>query len=213
VDDHSVTPTSLKIGDAALGLDPLSSSGVQKAIQTALSGAIVANTLLRRPAAQDAAIQFYRSSLARAAARHAGWAAAQSARVATQQGGAFWQARSTGGTTAPDRAAPDARCFGEAVELSPRLALVETPCLGGEFVAMQPAVSHPLLDEPVAYLGRWELRPLLGDVRRGMTPLDIARTWSDRVPLQSALQIAAWMLERGLLVPIARSDASAAAVR
>jgi hypothetical protein len=41
---------------------------------------------------------------------------------------------------------------------------------------------------------------LLDDVRSGMTPLDLARAWTDRVPLRSALQIAAWMLEHGLLV-------------
>lgn len=46
VDDTSVTDTSLKVGDAALALDPLSSSGVQKAIQTSLAGTIVLNTLL-----------------------------------------------------------------------------------------------------------------------------------------------------------------------
>jgi flavin-dependent dehydrogenase len=200
VDDSSVTPASIKIGDAALAVDPLSSSGVQKAIQTALSGAIVANTLLRRPGAQEAAMQFYRSSVAQAAMHHAGWAAAQYARAAARQGDAFWSDRSAGATASSDPVPPDARRFAEAVELSPQLAFVDTPCIDGEFVTTKPALSHPRLEEAVAYLGGWELRPLLDDVRPGMTPLDIARTWSNRVPLRSALQIAGWMLQYGLLV-------------
>ena len=44
LDEESLTLRSIKVGDAALALDPLSSSGVQKAIQTALSGAVVVNT-------------------------------------------------------------------------------------------------------------------------------------------------------------------------
>jgi len=202
VDDHAVTPASLKVGDAALAIDPLSSSGVQKAIQTALSGAIVANTLLRRPDARDASVQFYRSSIAQAAARHAGWAAAQYARVADAQGGTFWLERAAGAAAPRDRRPPEARRFGEAVQLSSQLAFVDTPCIDGDFVTLKPAVAHPLLEEPVAYVGAWELRPLLGVVGRGMTPLDIARAWSDRMPLRSALQIAAWMLERDLLTHI-----------
>src|SRR5260370_977413 len=53
-----VAPNRIQLGDAALAIDPISSSGVQKAIQSALSGAIVANTLLRRPELTDAALGF-----------------------------------------------------------------------------------------------------------------------------------------------------------
>jgi flavin-dependent dehydrogenase len=202
VDEQSVASASIKIGDAAAALDPLSSSGVQKAIQTALSGAIVANTLLRRPQAHEAPMRFYRSSIARAAAQHAGWSAAQYGRVAAQRGGEFWIARAAGAAIdKPSRQErPDVTSFGETVELSPQLASVEIPCIDGDFITVKQAVSHPHLDEPVAYVGGRELRPLLDDVRSGMTPLDLARAWTDRVPLRSALQIAAWMLEHGLLV-------------
>src|SRR5712675_2273112 len=65
-----VAPTRIRLGDAALAIDPISSSGVQKAIQSALSGAIVANTLLRRPELTDAALSFYRTQLSDASERH-----------------------------------------------------------------------------------------------------------------------------------------------
>ena len=53
-----VGANAIRLGDAALAIDPISSSGVQKAIQSALSGAIVANTLLRKPDAADLAMVF-----------------------------------------------------------------------------------------------------------------------------------------------------------
>ena len=155
-------------------------------------------------------MRFYRSSIARAAAQHAGWSAAQYARVAAQRGGEFWMARSAGATidkpTRQERL--DGSRFGETVELSPQLASVEIPCIDGDFITVKRAVSHPHLDEPVAYVGGRELRPLLDDVRSGMTPLDLARAWADRVPLRSALQIAAWMLEHGLLARAVSSEAA-----
>ena len=57
---------SIKVGDAALALDPLSSSGVQKAIQSALAGSVVVNTLLQRPGEQALAREFYRENLSEA---------------------------------------------------------------------------------------------------------------------------------------------------
>jgi hypothetical protein len=52
----------------------------------------------------------------------------------------------------------------------------------------------------VAYLGGQELAPLLRRLPAGSTPLEIARSWSDRLPLESGLAIAGWMLNRGILV-------------
>jgi flavin-dependent dehydrogenase len=59
-----VATNRIQVGDAGMTIDPISSSGVQKAIQTALSGAIVINTLLRRPESAEAAMSFYRAQLA-----------------------------------------------------------------------------------------------------------------------------------------------------
>ena len=89
VDLESVTPQGIKVGDAALAIDPLSSSGVQKAIQTALAGAVVANTLIRKPESRAAAMGFYRDTLEQASTRHRAWAAAHYASVARRLGGTF----------------------------------------------------------------------------------------------------------------------------
>src|SRR5262249_45476285 len=52
----------LLVGDAGLFIDPLSSEGVHKAMASAITGAIVVNTILKRPTLIPHAIQFYDES-------------------------------------------------------------------------------------------------------------------------------------------------------
>ena len=96
------------------------------------------------------------------------------------------------------------------VELSPEAAFVETPCLDGEFVGVAPALRHPRLETPVAYLAGRALAPLLKDLPPGRTPLQIARGWSNRMPLESGLAIAGWLVNHGVLVSAADKDGGAA---
>jgi flavin-dependent dehydrogenase len=203
LDQRCATPNSIKVGDAALAIDPLSSSGVQKAIQGALSAAIVANTLLRRPERSEAALRFYRTSLVEASERHCCWAAGYYEKVAAQSGGPFWQDRAAG----PKQIAPPTRkpvdaavLSATAVALSRDLEFVDLPCIDGDFVTVKPALRHPGLASPIAYLGGQELVPLLRNLPAGATPLEIARAWSDKMPLESGLAIAGWMVSTGILV-------------
>ena len=208
VDESSVTSDQIKVGDSALAIDPLSSSGVQKAIQTALSGAIVVNTILRKPEHAAAAIRFYRDSLTQASDRHRAWARSHYATVAARDSASFWSTRSappTGMERAASPASPadiSAQVTSAAkVQLSGAAELVDVPRLTSDFVELGPALRHPSLDAPVAYLGGWELAPLVREVRAGMTALQLVRAWSPRVPFESGIAIAAWMLGRGILVP------------
>lgn len=205
---ESVTAQSIKIGDAALAIDPLSSSGVQKAVQTALAGAVVVNTLVRRPESREAALRFYGTSLESAATRHRGWAADHYATVAAHRGGTFWHDRAAARPVPPPPAVARAGSLPSSdgsVELSPRLEFVDLPCLDGDFVAVKPAIRHPGLDDPLAYLGGFELAPLLRTVTAGMTPLEVTHAWSARVPLPDGSRMVGWLLNKGILVPGARS--------
>ncbi len=86
----------LWIGEAALRIDPLSASGVQLAIQTAMQAAIVLNTMIRRPQDQALAQAFYQQALADAAFRHAQFAQGLYQQVYAQRfQTAFWRDRST----------------------------------------------------------------------------------------------------------------------
>jgi flavin-dependent dehydrogenase len=204
VDRECAGPTLLKVGDAALSLDPLSSSGVQKAIQGALSAAIVANTLLRRADSTQAALQFYRSSLEESSERHRRWAAGHYGKVARQGGGTFWQERAGGLTDdppdEPSVAAAASFLPSATVGLSRQLEFVDLPCIEGDFVTVKAALRHPTISGAIAYLGGHALAPLLRELPAGLTPMQIAQSWSDRIPLDRGLAITGWMLDRGLLV-------------
>jgi flavin-dependent dehydrogenase len=202
LDEECVTEDSIKVGDAALALDAISSSGVQKAIQSALAGSAVVNTLLQRPRARDLARQFYRESLSEASTRHRAWARGHYAQVAASRTARFWRERAEAATLpgiaplgAQATVPPDA-----ALRLSPGVEIVELPCVVDRFIEARPAVRHPSLASPVAYLGEEELAPLLRCVRSGMTPRDLARSWMPRVPPPKGLAIAQWLVSRGLLI-------------
>lgn len=203
--EDCVSATSLRMGEAALAIDPVSSSGVQKAMQSALAAAVVANTLLRRPDSADAAMRFYRANLEDASYRHARWAGGYYARVATERGGNFWRDRGAGAQPEPisePKPPLDAQTMATAaVALSQRLEFVELPCIEGDFVTTKAGLRHPNLDGPIVYLGGQELAPLLREVRPGQTPVELAQAWSGRVRLQSGLAIAGWLVNNELLVP------------
>jgi hypothetical protein len=198
-----VAPTKIQLGDAALAIDPISSSGVQKAIQSALSGAIVANTLLRRPESTDAALDFYRAQLNDASERHRRWAAEHYSEVADACDRPFWRQRSAAHVAMDPAPLPasDARALATTpMELSRELEFVRTPCLQGEFVSIASALHHPRLASPLVFLGGRELAPLLQTLPPGKTPLQIAQYWSNRMPLESGMAIAGWLVKHGILV-------------
>ena len=71
VDEMPVTCCSIKAGDAALTIDPLSSQGVQTALGTAIHAAVVLNTVLDRPGQADLAMDFYSRRILESATFHA----------------------------------------------------------------------------------------------------------------------------------------------
>ena len=202
LDGDSIGPRSIKIGDAALALDPLSSSGVQKAINTALTGAVVVNTMLRHPEDADVASRFYTGNLAEASDRHRRWAAQHYAAAAATHPGRFWQPRAADADPEPMRITASTG-FGHglpgdlAITLSPEAMLVPEPCIVGDFIAIKPALHHPDLARPVAVLGGCEVAPLLRPLRPGMPLGALMDAWE--IPIGSKAAIASWLLKHRVL--------------
>jgi flavin-dependent dehydrogenase len=198
-----VATNRIQVGDAGMTIDPISSSGVQKAIQTALSGAIVVNTLLRRPESAEAAMSFYRAQLGDSFERHRRWATQHYRDVANQRDHPFWSKRAA--SVAPPDTTPvppvDARALITVpVALSRELEFVATPCLRGDFVSIAEALHHPRLAGPVVFLGGRELAPLVRGLPPGRTPLQIAHSWSRWMPLTTGMAITGWLVNHGILV-------------
>jgi flavin-dependent dehydrogenase len=209
VDSDSVGPRSIKIGDSALALDPLSSSGVQKAINTALIGAVVVNTLLRRPEQADAALRFYTGNLTAASDRHRRWAAEHYSAAAATRSGGFWRTRAADVAAERKPIVPPSD-FGRvlsddlAVTLSPEATLAPEPCIVGDLVEMKAALCHPCLERPVAFLGGWEVAALLRPLHAGVTIRALMDAWP--IPVKSKPAIAGWLLKhRVLTLPLSTS--------
>jgi flavin-dependent dehydrogenase len=93
LDGALATGAVLRVGDAALAVDPLSGNGIFQALSTALVAPAVVNTLLRRPERADLARAF---AVARARDLFLRFARVSQdfyARGAARHGGPFWQAR------------------------------------------------------------------------------------------------------------------------
>ena len=198
VDDECVSAQWIRLGDAALAIDPLSSSGVQKAIQSALAGAITVNTLLRRPDDHDAATRFFRDSLHGASARHARWAAGHYATAAARMHDRFWSDR-VRAAVEPDPSRAPTLADDVPLQLSADARWETVPTLGDRFVELRPALQHPGLEETVAFLGGHELGPLIRALRPGMTRRQLVRSWAPSVPPGTGDSIARWLVGHGIL--------------
>jgi flavin-dependent dehydrogenase len=196
----------LAVGDAALALDPLSSSGVQRAVQSALTAAVVIHTAITRPADAALARDHYRQGLARAAEHHADWTGESYAAVAAVRSTVFWTARATtrrrdgsseaslGRRASPSLPPPDA-----VVRRSPLVRFVEVSQVVGDSVRLAPAVQHPGVDGAVAYVAGTPVVPLLAPMNGVATMGELVGSWAGTMPPATALELAHWLLRRGVI--------------
>jgi flavin-dependent dehydrogenase len=200
----------LAVGDAALALDPLSSSGVQRAVQTALTAAVVIHTVLSCPADAALALDHHRQVLARSAEHHSAWTRESYAAVSAVRPTAFWTARATPEPRAGSAAAalglhtsrsvppPDA-----VVRRSPLVRFVEVSQVVGDTVRLAPAVVHPGFDGAVAYVAGTAVVPLLAPLDGMATIGDVVGAWTDTMPAAAAVELAHWLLRRGVIEEVA----------
>lgn len=84
------------------------------------------------------------------------------------------------------------------INLSPFL---ETPAIVGDLICRVPALAHPMLASPVAFIGSTELVPLLTNVAARLTVDDIIRQWALRLELRDCIRIMQWLWQMGIVVP------------
>ena len=202
--DAPVGTSFIKVGEACFAIDPLSSQGVQAAMQSALQASIVCHTILNTPANTSAAMQFYRVRQAQAVEQHGRWAARYYAEQNSFRPHEFWAARAEGAWQArplpePSRTRPSEEC---CIERSKDAIIVETAVIRRDVVELSPAITHPELDRPVAFVGEIAVAPLLQAVVSGQTVKDTLHQWSQSVPAAAALQILHWMVSRRIIVPV-----------
>jgi flavin-dependent dehydrogenase len=194
------TADSIKTGEAAFTIDPLSSQGVVAAIGSGLHAATVLHTILCRPSATEIAIEFYQNRIQRSVESNRRSAYQFYSEAARMRPSAFWQARiSSGGTIDEFREAISVREDG-LICLSSDVRIGRVPVVRGDFVDSAVGIFAPSLSGPVAFLDSVELAPLLS-VLNGRERRDkLMEIWQRDIPRERASAVFRWMLEKKILV-------------
>ncbi|QXH58766.1 flavin-dependent monooxygenase QhpG [Pseudomonas maumuensis] len=173
----------LRVGDAAMAVDPLSGNGIFQSLSSALQAPVVINTLLRRPEHAALAQRFHQTRIEQLFLRFARIGRDFYAQEQLRASAAFWAAR---------RAWPDAQPV-HAQAAWGAVTLERRPVLREDFVEEAEVVVTA--DQP---LGVWhlhgvELAPVVRGVRAGLSLHELLR---DRSAQQQAM-VRRWLLEQG----------------
>ena len=77
--------------------------------------------------------------------------------------------------------------------MSKDVAIIETAVIDGDFVGLSPAITHPELERPVAFLNDIPVAPLLGTIVTGQTFGHTLEKWSGSISTANGLRILNWM--------------------
>ncbi|SDF50596.1 Dehydrogenase (flavoprotein) [Chitinophaga filiformis] len=214
----------LRLGEAAFSLDPLSSTGVEKAMRFSLQAAIAVNTILKT-GHKDMAQTFYEDRMIESICSHTHWTSAYYAQAWPGQQRAFWKERSvpfidqtpaptafyerlSHKFTAPKEKGPERRInvqqelqrlWHEQIHLSSALIFKETPCVIDDVLQLRTAIQHPNLEREMAYLETVEISPLLSVANKEATFGAIVQEWSKVLPFEQAVRIAFFLWDKDIL--------------
>jgi hypothetical protein len=198
-DPEPVTARSIKVGDRSFAMDPLSSQGVQAALRSAVHASAVIHTILSAGDV-EAAIEFYCQAQQGAVFQHRRIAA----ELYNQQRlyeSPFWHDRSQfAEPTRPLSALPVALSPERRLRLSPEARVADLPIIDGTIIRRYPALAHPALDRPVAWLGPVALGLILSTFATEETVASLLWRWSDKMPENAARQTLGWLLQQRIVV-------------
>lgn len=219
----------LKLGDAAFALDPISSSGVEKAMRFSLQAVVAVHTQLSKADnhAKTLARDFYEQRLIETCARHNYWTQSYYAQAWYKQQ-PFWQKRSTNTLDNDDSAntthadhplvralqaqSAQIRNYQEVelkpaasfnphhhLRLHPAASLTESYCVVKNQVQKQLALNHPNLDRPIAFLEDQALFPHLNFLWQAHSLSNTLKKLEENMRAEKSQKITLWLWQRGLL--------------
>lgn len=230
-----------KLGDAAFALDPLSSSGVERAMRFSLQAVTAIHTALSSTADAVLARDYFHDSLVQAVARHLRWTRDCYAQAWPATAHPFWQVRATD-FALPDATTPILCCLREVlaaqrlrslapphlptnhvahddpsavlqahVSLCPRTRFVTQPCVVDDRVQRRLAIDHPNLERPLAWLDGIDVVPLFDAIATVANLAQLIEQWSTRMQLRSATRLVGWLLHKGVVVVELMSESGSGA--
>lgn len=208
-EQHPVGKALIRVGEANFALDPLSSTGVEKAMQTGLFAALVLHTTMLRPERAEMCERFYRDRSQEAVAAHIQWASNFYAAVERFRHHSFWATRAVGAKYSSEESSlarvikPVPISLGTRIRVSDLVRLVEEPCVIGDEIRAHAALLHPSLGRPVAFVEGTGIDDLLRPVSLAADLEGILTAWSRQMPPAQVRRAAEWMLKNQILEPVA----------
>jgi 2-polyprenyl-6-methoxyphenol hydroxylase-like FAD-dependent oxidoreductase len=190
----------LRVGDADAALDPLSSSGVQAAIQSALAAGPVVNTLLAPGEDGTAALEFWRARRASRVAQHRGWAQQLYSEAFARHPNRFWAERRRQAARAAPAETTSLPHPDQPMRLAEDARFVFAPCLTGSVVKRLDCIDHVDLLEPVAFVAGAHVAPLLRQVRSPAQAKEIVTAWSTSIAPGVAFSLLRWAWRHRILI-------------
>jgi len=191
----------IRVGEASMGLDPLSSQGVEMAMANALQGAVVANTILSHPSRMDLAGEFYQSRQQETMQQHLRTLAKIYSAARCWRDHPFWKNRIPGGRAALRQMAPSFANWSPAtlVRISRDAIFKPVACLEKDLITSKMAILHPGLDGPLVYWNNLEIGNLLEYINISKTFSDLIQYWSRIMPIEIATQLLYRLKRAGVL--------------
>jgi flavin-dependent dehydrogenase len=191
----SIGPGYVKVGEASFAIDPLSSCGIEKALQSAVVGAIAAHTLLKHPGRSGLCRRMMQKRVEEAVAQHAEWSGSYYGEVGIHADRPFWASRSRNLLRSPPirplRADLPKRETRVCLSLTARWT--EEPCITGNEISSRAAVHTESLPRPVAYVEGVEIAPLLQALPSEIEVGALVSRWTGELSSFKAGRIAAWL--------------------
>jgi len=195
LDESPVSDRFIKVGDAALAIDPLSSQGVQTAIGTALHAAVVINTIIDHPERTDLAMKFYRCRLRSSSIFHATSAQAlyrEQFAVTTTD---FWQKRAGEAIACAPTALKKPLRPEQYIRLADGVSFVPLPTVNEHHVVVTEGVERN--GQSNVFVAGVSVADLLKQIDRPMLTQELLRRWKCILPAESAIQTLQWAWAEG----------------
>ncbi|MDH4581845.1 FAD-dependent oxidoreductase [Pseudomonas sp. BN415] len=175
-------PNWLRVGDAAMAVDPLSGNGIFQSLSSALQASAVINTMIQRPACAELARRFHQRRVEHLFLRFARTGRDFYALEQRWPDAAFWRER---------RDWPDAEPMHASADFS-RVRVERAPVIHGDLIEEADVVVTA--DQP---LGIWhlqgiELAPIVSALHRGELTQALAT-----LPEQPRRLVQGWLLVQG----------------
>ncbi|NSL90907.1 FAD-binding protein [Chitinophaga sp. Mgbs1] len=217
----------LRLGETAFAIDPLSSTGVEKAMRFSLQAVIAVNTVLTT-GEEQLAKDFFEGQLISSVVSHTRWTIQYYAQAWPGATHSFWQNRSViyPREVPPERPfaqqllktlqqeqdiappSPDRKInIEEALKklwhgklyLSPDLSYVRSISVGNDVLEVKTAIHHPNLQREIVYIESAEILPLLAMATDAITFGELVEQWSKVVPHALAARMAVYLWDKQIL--------------